>query len=249
MLETASLAGFKGFEAEIDMLGPYFTRPQELASLLDKYHMELAALVLHQDWEGASQTEEERALSTQAVDFLKHFPFAKLMMSHHAGTKPRGEGAALEARRKNLFACMQEAAAEAAEAGIVSCFHPNSAKNSLFVSAEDYQVLFELLSAGPIGWAPDVGHIVNGGIDALSLMKDHRQLIRHVHFKDRASDGAWTVMGKGAIDYPAIIRFLAGTGYGGWIMVEDESPMAAADPDSVVKLDGAYMSDIVRRES
>ncbi len=249
MLEAASLAGFGSLEAEIDMLGPYFDRPLELASLLEKYHMELAALVLHQDWEGPSQTDDERALSCRAVSFLKHFPFAKLMMSHHAGSKPRGEGAVLEERRKNLIACMQEAAVLAAEEGIVSCFHPNSARNSLFVSAEDYEILFGLLGNTAIGWAPDVGHIVNGGIDALSLMKDHRRLIRHVHFKDRASDGSWTVMGEGAIDYPAIIRFLAETGYRGWIMVEDENPAAALDPDSVVRLDGAYMNDIMRRES
>ena len=249
MLETASLAGFKSFEAEIDMLGPYFDRPRELASLLEKYEMKLAALVLHQDWEGQTQTDEERTLSLKVIEFLKYFPFAKLMMSHHAGSKPRGEGAVLETRRKNLFACMQEAASLAAEEGIVSCFHPNSARNSLFVSIEDYEIMFSLMEGTAIGWAPDVGHIVNGGIDALSLMRNHRQLIRHVHFKDRALDGTWTVMGKGAIDYPAIIRFLAETGYRGWIMVEDESPMAAEDPDNVVRLDGRYMQDIIRRES
>ena len=245
MLEVACSAGFGSLEAEIDMLGPYFDRPRDLAALLGQRHMRLAALVLHQDWEGPGQTDAERALSRQAITFLGHFPFAKLMLSHHAGDKPRGEGEALEARRRNLIACMEEVAQEAAQAGIVSCFHPNSAANSLFVSAQDYEVLFSLLAPTAIGWAPDVGHLVNGGIDALDLMRQHFGLIRHVHFKDRSTSGAWTIMGEGAIDYPAIVQFLADQDYRGWIMVEDESAMAADDSDAVVLLDGAYMCDLL----
>lgn len=245
MLEVASRAGFQSLEAEIDMLGEYFDKPEELKVLLDTYHMKFAALVLHQDWEGACQTEEEAALSEKAIAFVQHFPLAKVMLSHHAGTTPRGEGEALAQRRRNLISCMADVAAQAAEAGIVCCFHPNSAKNSLFRTAEDYEVLFALLEPTAIGWAPDVGHLENGGIDALKLMKEHRNLIRHVHFKDRVAENTWAVMGQGTIDYPAIMDYLAETGYKGWIMVEDESPAAEQDSDKVVMLDGAYMSNYI----
>ena len=54
-----------------------------------------------------------------------------------SGNVPRGEGEALAERRKCLINCMASVAAEAAEAGIVCCFHPNSAKNSLFRTEED----------------------------------------------------------------------------------------------------------------
>ena len=57
MLEVASKAGFQSLEAEIDMLGEYFDKPEELKELLAKNQMTLAALVLHQDWEGEEQTE------------------------------------------------------------------------------------------------------------------------------------------------------------------------------------------------
>ena len=245
MLEVASRAGFHSLEAEIDMLGEYFDKPEELTGRLDTYHMKFAALVLHQDWEGACQTEEEAALSEKAIVFVQHFPLAKIMLSHHAGTTPRGEGEALAQRRRNLVSCMADVAAQAAEAGIVCCFHPNSAKNSLFRTAEDYEVLFALLEPTAIVWAPDVGHLENGGIDALKLMKEHRNLIRHVHFKDRVAENTWAVMGQGTIDYPAVMDYLADTGYKGWIMVEDESPEAEQDSDKVVMVDGAYMSNYI----
>lgn len=241
MLEVASKAGFQSLEAEIDMLGDYFDDPAALEVLLEKNNMKFAALVLHQDWAGPVQTDEERVLSDKAIAFVRHFPFTKIMLSHHAGDIPRGEGEALAERRRNLIACMADVAAQAAEAGVVCCFHPNSAKNSLFRTAEDYEEMFRLIEPTAVGWAPDVGHIENGGMNALEQMKAHRNLIRHVHFKDRIAPNEWAVMGEGKIDYPAIIDYLAETNYRGWIMVEDESPRAAEDSDGVVALDGAYM--------
>lgn len=241
MLETASKAGFQSLEAEIDMLGPWFDNPSGVKGLLEKYNMSFAALVLHQDWNAEAQTEEEAALSKKAIGFVKHFPYAKIMLSHHAGNVARGEGDALRVRREHLIACMADVASRAAEEGIVCCYHPNSAANSLFRTEEDYEEMFRLLESTAIGWAPDVGHIENGGMNALEKMKEHRRLIRHVHFKDRVAQNEWAVMGEGNIDYPAIMAYLAETEYRGWIMVEDESPLAAKDSDGVVALDGAYM--------
>ncbi len=241
IIRQTAQAGFSGLEAEICMLGDYFKKPEVVKELLEENGIALAALVLHQPWEHAQETEEERQLSDEAIAFLQHFPFAKLMVSHHAGQAPRGEGEALLARRKNLLSCMDSVASRAAERGIVTCYHPNSAKNSLFRTREDYEIFFELTQHTRVGWAPDVGHIVNGGMDALALLKEGRSRICHVHFKDRAADGTWAIMGEGTIDYPAIVRYLEESGYGGWIMVEDESPEAEKDSDGVVEKDGAYM--------
>lgn len=77
---------------------------------------------------------------------------------------------------------------------------------SLFRTEEDYEAMFELIQPTAIGWAPDVGHIENGGMSAIEQMKAHRDLIRHVHFKDRIAQNEWAVMGEGKIDYPAIIK-------------------------------------------
>ena len=247
MLKVAAEAGFQSIECEIDMLGTWFHDPEGVKKQLEKYNIEFAALVLHQDWNGMEETVEEAALSREAIEFVKHFPNAKIMLSHHAGNVPRGEGEALAERRKCLINCMASVAAKAAEAGIVCCFHPNSAKNSLFRTEEDYEAMFELIQPTAIGWAPDVGHIENGGMSAIEQMKAHRDLIRHVHFKDRIAQNEWAVMGEGKIDYPAIIKYLAETGYLGWIMVEDENPRAETDSDGVVAEDGKYMCRQIHR--
>lgn len=243
MARVAAQAGFEGLEAEICMLGPYFSDPVKAKEILDAQGLSLAALVLHQDWGGTRETEQERLLSDQAIAFLQEFPKAKLMVSHHAIAGDRSEDpAALRQRRENLMRCMADVANRAGEQGIVTAFHPNSSPLSLFRTREDYSVLFDMLAQTYVAYVPDVGHIANGGMDALEILRESRSLIRHVHFKDRSGPNTWAVMGEGRIDYPAIVRYLRETGYGGWIMVEDESPKAEADPDGVVMTDGAYMA-------
>lgn len=241
IVATTAAAGFTGLEAEICMLGDYFDRPDDFAALLAQNGVRFAALVLHQPWEHPEETEDERLLTEKAIAFVRRFPRAKLMVSHHAKAE-RGEGDVLAAKRECLIRCMSSVADRAAEAGVVTCFHPNSGRYSLFRTAEDYKVMFEMLEKTDIGYAPDVGHIVNGGMDALAVLRESRSKIRHVHFKDRIAQNEWAVMGEGSIDYPAIIQYLADTNYGGWIMVEDESPKAAADSDAVVMADGAYIA-------
>ncbi len=240
MLSVAHRAGFKAFESEIDMLGKYFDDPASFKMLLEANQLEFSTLVLHQPWQGTVQTPEEKALSEKAIAFAAQFKNAKIMVSHHAGAEVRPEGEALTARRKNLIACMAEVANCAAEQGIVTCVHPNSSKNSLFKTQEDYAVFFEMLRTTNLCWAPDIGHIVNGGIDPVPLLQAGRDKIVHVHCKDQKPSGDWAVMGEGQIDYPAVFAYLEQTDYKGWLVVEDESPLALTDPDATVLMDGAY---------
>ncbi|MEG6571232.1 sugar phosphate isomerase/epimerase [[Clostridium] cellulosi] len=241
IIKAIANAGYQGLEAEIDMLGEYFYKPAQLKELLFENNITLCSLVLHQPWEHEQETEEEHRFSLLAIDFLKHFPFAKLVVSHHAGDVERGTGKELLQRRRNLISCMNSVCNIAAEEGIVTCYHPNSSKNSLFRTAEDYEVLFDMLEGTDIGYAPDIGHIVNGGMDPLTILKKSRQKIRHVHFKDRTAQCKWAVMGEGNIDFDQIVSYLKATDYRGWIVVENESPRAQQNPDDAVKRDAEYV--------
>jgi len=47
--------------------------------------------------------------------------------------------------------------------------------------------------------------------------------------------------GKGCIDFAGIVAVLRQHDYRGWIMVEDESPRAEVDPDTVTRSNGTYL--------
>lgn len=243
MVDILRQAGFTGMEAEICMLDDYYKDWKKMKDLLDEKQVTFAALVFHADWLLHGETDEERAGADEAIEFLKHFPTAKLMLAHVAADPIRERN--LYEKQKNQLKCIADIAQRAAEEGIVTVYHPNSGDNSIFRYENDYHVMFDTLYSKGIGYAPDAGHMANAGIDPLKVIKEHRSIVQHVHFKDMAADHVWATMGEGIIDFKPIVDFLKETNYQGWIMTEDESPLAVKDSDSVVLADGKYMHSIM----
>lgn len=241
MTDVLVQAGFSGIEAEICMLEEYYTDWKKLKALLDEKGLALAALAVHEPWLCEKETEEEFEAANQAIEFVSHFPAAKLLLCHVA-MDPVREHNLLE-KQKNHLACLRAIGQRAAERGVVTAFHPNSAPNSIFRYEEDYDIMFDTLYSCEVGYAPDVGHMMNGNIDPLKMIQKHRDKIRHVHFKDMAPNHEWATMGQGIGDFKSVIDFLNETDYRGWIMVEDESPDAVKDSDAVVMADGKFIAE------
>ncbi|GHT96134.1 hypothetical protein FACS1894141_5940 [Spirochaetia bacterium] len=239
MLRVLSTAGFRGVECEIVMLGDYYRDWKRFAEQLDQYQVQFAALAIHEPWLLPAETEAERRNTDAAIEFVSHFSTAKLLLAHVAADPVREHN--LRVKQDNHMGCIKEIGRRAAEKGVVSVFHPNSASNSIFRYREDYEIMFETLNRCEVGYAPDVGHMLNGGIDPLKMIQDHRDIVRHVHFKDMDASHEWAAMGAGIGEFRKISTFLEDTDFGGWIIVEDESPDAVRDSDAVVVADGNYI--------
>lgn len=245
MVSVLKEAGFTGMEAEIVMLGDYYKDWKKFKEVLDKEGITFAALAVHEDWLLEQETDGERERLDEAIEFLTHFPASKLMLCHVAADPVREHN--LYEKQKNQLSCLAAIAMRSRERGVVPVYHPNSGPNSIFRYESDYHIMFDTLYSSGIGYAPDVGHMANGGIDPLAVIMENREIVQHVHFKDMTADHNWTTMGTGVIDFESIVRFLEETDYRGWIMTEDESPDAVADSDGVVLADGAYMAKISHR--
>jgi inosose dehydratase len=84
------------------------------------------------------------------------------------------------------------------------------------------------------------------GGDAVDMLRKHVKRVCHVHCKDVRPDviklarnrnwsflesvinGAFTVPGDGAVDFPALIGILREAGYEGWLVVEAEQDPVVA---------------------
>jgi inosose dehydratase len=122
--------------------------------------------------------------------------------------------------------------------------HPNSPPGSLFRISEDYELLLDRLDPD-VGFTPDIGHVAAGGMDPLETVKRYRDRVDHTHFKDINHDGSWAATGEGRLDFPAVVSYLAGTGYHGWIVFEDESEAAKRDPDTATRRNGVYARELL----
>jgi inosose dehydratase len=237
MIEVISKAGFTGIQPIFTWMGDLID-PDVLKAKLDEQGIQLAALALALDWNDVGETDQEREVADHAIRVLQRFPGAVL----NTVQIPTGRHDLL-ARQKNLVKIVNAVSKRAADKGVACSYHPNSPHSSIIRTEEDYKAVLESLDASVTGWTPDVGHIINGGMDPLAKMKEYRSLINHVHFKDWDGNPEFALMGKGKVDLLGVTQWLKDIGYDGWIICEDEGEEALEDPDFVTLHDGKWIQE------
>ena len=78
-------------------------------------------------------------------------------------------------------------------------------------------------------------------MDPLEIIKEYRNLVNLVHYKDMYDDGRWAATGDGIIDMKGITQYLVDSEYEGCIVMEDECDRAITDPDGLTMDDGVYI--------
>jgi inosose dehydratase len=113
-----------------------------------------------------------------------------------------------------------------------------------------------------LGLVFDTGHYRFGGGNPLEGLRQHADRIWHVHFKDHApiiaersrqegwsaiqsvEHGVFCELGRGDIDFPAILSRLADLNYQGWIVVEQDILPGMGSPKESAQRNRAYLRSI-----
>ncbi len=140
----------------------------------------------------------------------------------------------------NVFAGGCEAIARAVRdaTGLRTVFHPHGAG---FVETPwEVDELMRRTNPALVGLCLDTGHLMLGGGDPVEIYRRHAARVWHVHFKDfdprvfeRVRGGSWDYfaamrhgifceLGRGAVDFNAMLRALREHGYDDWIVVEQD---------------------------
>jgi len=87
---------------------------------------------------------------------------------------------------------------------------------------EEFEELLKGFSHRRLGLNFDIGHFYCVGVDPAAAAHRLAPHIRHVHLEDIAPsrEHKHLVPGRGAIDFPKVLRALRDSGYDGWITVE-----------------------------
>lgn len=146
----------------------------------------------------------------------------------------------LSAGQWQVFAEGAQRVAEAvrAETGLRTVFHHHCA--GFVETPAEIEMLLSLTDPDLLGLCFDTGHYRFGGGSPLEGLRKHRDRVWHFHFKDyhpqagRASaengwdyfesirGGVFCELGKGEVDFPALVAELERTGYTGWGVVEQD---------------------------
>jgi len=119
--------------------------------------------------------------------------------------------------------------------GYEPTFHPET---GTYVEAP--WEIAEVLDRSDIGLCLETGHMMLGGGDPVALLREWAGRINHVHLKDAVrsvmggiiadeapateiwSREAFCQLGRGDLDVDAVLDGLRGTGFGGWLVVEQD---------------------------
>ncbi|HET9811380.1 MAG TPA: myo-inosose-2 dehydratase [Sphingomicrobium sp.] len=253
VLSDASEVGFSGVE-----LGGKFPRdPEALRTLLDSCDLELVG-----GWYSSNllvrSAEAEIAAMRDHLELLQAlgsnvFVIAETSNAIHGNRDcPLSNSPTLDdSEMASLGERLTQVGDFLESEGVRLAYHHHL---GTVVETADELDRFLAATGKSVGLTLDTGHAALGGIDALKILRTHRQRIAHVHCKDirRARfdklmarggsfldgvlDGMFTVPGDGDLDFSAFMETLSGIGYSGWIVVEAEQDPAVADPRTYARL-------------
>jgi inosose dehydratase len=134
---------------------------------------------------------------------------------------------------KKLAAALDKVCGIADELGMTASYHPHM--GSLVQSPEQ---LDKVMPHTRIWLCPDTGHVVLGGGDPVAVVKKYAARIKYIHLKDVTKEGMFCPLGKGGIDFPAVVNLL-----GKNVLYAIECDGWNGDPREGAKITAGYLKD------
>ncbi len=149
------------------------------------------------------------------------------------------------ARFRALVDNLHRAAEACGEAGFEAVVHPHA--GTYIETRDETRRLLDAIDPALVGWCLDTGHARFGGADPLELVREYRDLLRHVHLKDCRTAvlddvareglgmeaalvrGAFVELGEGDSGIGEVIAELRAGDYRGWYVVEQDRFLFATD--------------------
>lgn len=239
------LAEMAGLGLKATELGPQGWLPLDGAAVraeLDRHGLRLVGgfvpVVVHERDLTATREHARRAAAQLAAAGANVFVAAAVQDDAWSTPTPLdGEGF------ERAGAHLREIADLVAAQGLELVLHPHV--GTLVETAADVE---RALTHTDVRWCFDTGHLLIGGVDPASFVREHADRIGHVHLKDvdaslaeRVRSGELTLvqatqaglfqpLGEGDARIDEVVRLLEDAGYERWLVLEQDLAITGSEP-------------------
>ena len=191
---------------------------------------------------------------------LGNDPYTDPMRTKNAGRIKPEQGMSEEQWQSFAAGANQIARAVRRETALRTVFHHHI--GTWVETPEETAKFLSLTDPDVIGLCFDTGHYRFGGGDPVAGLRRHADRNWHVHFKDHdprvaelsrryewdaiqsVEHGVFCELGKGDVDFLAVVQTLKGIGYGGWIVVEQDVLPGIGTPRESAQRNRDYLRSI-----
>jgi inosose dehydratase len=143
--------------------------------------------------------------------------------------------------------------------GVRACYHNHV--GSVTESGEEMDYLLTHTDPGLIFLGPDTGHLAWAGVDVVQFTRKYASRILTIHVKDVkmavvkqgvaagwdyggfSSQGVFTELGDGDVDFPTVFSLLQAASFCGWIVVETDV-ITRPTPEESHRVSREYLQNI-----
>lgn len=270
VLKEMSDTGYIG--TELGDWGFMPTDPALLKESLAKQNLDLIGAFVPVNFTDSVAHEQgaRTAIRTAALLSAVNPDEAKIVLSDDNGKNPIRKKLAgriesqhgLKTSEWDLFAKGVEFVAKRVleETGVECVFHHHCA--GFIETPDEIEALMKRTDPDLIGLCFDTGHYAFGGGDPVQGLKRFSGRINHVHFKDwdqklseksaeqewdyfeSVGNGIFCELGKGSIDFEAVLKELRAQNYDGWIVVEQDILPGMGSPKESAKRNREFLESI-----
>ncbi|MEO8962158.1 MAG: TIM barrel protein [Ginsengibacter sp.] len=268
VLEEIAETGYIG--TELGDWGFMPTDPTELHDEIAKRNLALpgAFVPVALSIESAHEEGVEKALKVAGLMYDAGYKDAFIVLADDNGTveyrtknagRINGQGGLSDAQMK-IFGEGAEKVAGAVKDkyGMRTVFHHHC--GGYIETPDEINAFLQITDPNLVGLCFDTGHYkFGGGKDVIGMLEKHWNRVWHVHFKDFSAEvaassakhhwdyfqsvrnGVFCELGKGEVDFEAVIQFLKNKNYDGWIVVEQDVLPGMGNPKECAENNRKYL--------
>jgi inosose dehydratase len=238
-IQSAGLEGIETFE-----LGEYYSKPNELKSLLNKYNVALTGMYYYGDFITPETQKQELKKATAAIEFLPKVNGEFLVLN--SGSDRKEEGYPILAYDR-LADSMNKIGKIGHEYGVNVAVHPHF--GTMVETRKQLDTLMERLDPDLVSLCLHAVHFLFTGTNPYKIYTAYAKNVIYVHVSDtkgiakiaeayeqirkklRNREEVFkemkikpTNLGQGEIDQKALMKPLLKAGFNGWIIIEGLDP-------------------------